>query len=76
MRKPVKPDLYKGFTKGLTANTLPTSIQFVVDGGYLLHKVRWAKGLSISQILQMHSVHVRSNYGSNAVPVFDGYTNE
>ena len=76
MRKPVKPDLYKGFTKGLTADTLPTSIQFVVDGGYLLHKVRWAKGLSISQILQMYSVHVRSNYGSNAVLVFDGYTND
>jgi hypothetical protein len=40
MRKPDKPSLYSDFTNGLQT-VKPTGSQYVIDGGYLLHKVRW-----------------------------------
>ena len=40
MRKPDKPSLYKDFIVGLTDSPVPSVVQYVVDGGYLLHKVR------------------------------------
>lgn len=76
MRKPVKPDLYKDFAKGLLSESLPTSIQFVIDGGYLLHKVRWLKRVTLGEILQQYANYLTSNYDSSAVVVFDGYEDE
>lgn len=50
--------------------------QFVVVGGYLLHKVLWLKRATLGDILQQYSNHLASNYGSTAVVVFDGYGDE
>ena len=48
------------------------NVQYVLDGGALLHRIPWIQGTSISKILQLYSDYFKSHYG-NAVIVFDGY---
>ncbi len=51
---------------------LEMGLQFIVDGGGLLHKFAWPKNASYSEICAMYIRHVRNNYGSACV-VFNGY---
>ena len=44
----------------------------VVDGGYLLHKVRWAPTMNVSEVLALFLKYVNSLGGFVAL-VFDGY---
>ncbi len=44
----------------------------VVDGGALIHRVRWAKDTSFSKIAFTYFDYIRKNY-SNPTVVFDGY---
>ena len=48
------------------------NVQYVLDGGALLHRIPWIRGTSFSKILQSYSDYVKSHYG-DAVIVFDGY---
>jgi len=57
MRKPDKPSLHTYF----------------IDGGCLLHKVRWIRGKTCEQLLQQYVTYVNSKFGSGVVVVFDGY---
>jgi len=73
MRKPDKPALLRDFCKNLLpANQQPRSI-CVVDGGYLLHKVRWVKNSSFHDVMVCYSSYVAKHFGSTARIVFDGY---
>jgi len=45
----------------------------VVDGGALLHRVRWQKVSTYSLTADHHVRYVINKYGRNAVVVFDGY---
>ena len=47
-------------------------LQYVVDGGGLLHKLSWPKHPSYADICQMYILNVRSSY-DHALVVFDGY---
>ena len=49
MRKSDKPSLYKNFVN----ETLPPCVQYVVDGGYLLHKVRWYANMDVCEIIPL-----------------------
>ena len=51
---------------------IDTGVQFIVDGGGLLHKFSWPKHSSYAEICMMYIRYVRSAYGT-AVVVFDGY---
>ena len=52
---------------------IPKKVNFVLDGGALLHKLSWARGLTFASIIQSYVQYVTKNYGQ-AIVVFDGYT--
>jgi len=72
MRKADKPALLRDTLKDLCTETLPSKVQFVVDGGYLLHKVRWCPPANMSTI-QSAYVSYLHKFGSAPFVVFDGY---
>lgn len=49
---------------------------YVIDGGFLLHKVIWQKGLSISRICDIYIAYVKKHFNPNATVIFDGYGNQ
>jgi hypothetical protein len=73
MRKPNKPALYEGIAAGFTSSALPADIMYIVDGGCLLHKVRWHKGISFDAVMQVYVNYAYNKFGNNACIVFDGY---
>jgi len=73
MRKPDKPSLYRRVAKDLMRAPLPSTCTYVIDGGCLLHKVRWIRGKTCEQLLQQYVTYVNSKFGSGVVVVFDGY---
>ena len=75
MRKPDKPSLRKALMKeegAIHRNQLPSDAVFVVDGGALLHRVRWIKDKTFDELYQVYTRYVRHHYKSCLV-VFDGY---
>ena len=58
-------------TEGSSAN-LSTSYKYVVDGGWLLHKLPWTTGATFGQICLAYASYVKAHFG-NATVVFDGY---
>ena len=73
MRKPDKASLWKII--------LPEEIQspnknftgtYVIDGGALLHKVTWSKGMKFKDLASEYSKYIIRNYGLACI-VFDGY---
>lgn len=46
---------------------------FVIDGGYLLHRVVWPKPASFSQICDSCIDYIKRHYGPESTIVFDGY---
>ena len=75
MRKPDKASLRKII--------LPEEIQIpnknftgthVLDGGALLHRVTWSKGMKFKDITSEYSKYIIRNYGLACI-VFDGYNN-
>lgn len=50
MRKADKPALTKAGTSSLSFDILLSNIRFVLDGGCLLHKIRWVKGATYYDI--------------------------
>ena len=47
----------------------------VIDGGYLLHAVKWQSQSSYADIAQQYVRFIRSHFGDSAAIVFDGYCN-
>jgi len=56
----------------IVSTTPDMGLQFIVDGGGLLHKFSWPKHSTYDEICTMYIRHVRSSYG-HALVVFDGY---
>ena len=46
---------------------------FVVDGGFLLHKVKWPGIGSYTDVCKHYSLYIQQHYGANSTIVFDGY---
>jgi len=77
MHKAVKPALAKAIACG-SVETLTSHLQLhssvvVVDGGAMLHKVKWLKHVQFSDVLLQYVTHIHSRYGHSAIIVFDGY---
>jgi hypothetical protein len=75
MRKPDKPSLFRDLLKGFTNAPLPSDVCYVVDGGYLLHKVRWLSSMDVCDILPLFT-NFLNKLGSVVHVVFDGYSSE
>lgn len=52
------------------------NVCYVIDGGFLLHKVVWRKGEIFSAICQFYVKCLFRHFGRKAVIVFDGYTSD
>ena len=63
-------ELWSGMPKGMS---LPLGeVQYVLDGGALLHRVVWNRGLTYDEICKQYVSYVKKHYGKPTV-VFDGY---
>jgi len=51
------------------------TVQYVLDGGALLHRIPWTRGSRWEQIFEQYKSYVLGRYGK-AVVVFDGYGEE
>ena len=75
MRKPDKPSLRKAVMKegeALGRDQLLSDSLFIIDGGALLHRVRWIKNATFDELSQVYVRYVRQHYKS-CIVVFDGY---
>ncbi|GBM85695.1 hypothetical protein AVEN_95204-1 [Araneus ventricosus] len=71
MRKGTKSGLYKAF-KSCTQDFNAESSVYIIDGGYLLHRVIWKRGSTFSSICDNYVTYVRAKYKSTALVIFDG----
>ena len=80
MRKPDKPALRKIIMpdeKSIQKAALPDIKGFVLDGGALLHRVRWNRGKTFYEVAQAYYKYIDKNYEADRlVIVFDGYDKE
>ena len=76
LRSSNKPEFAKaiGQACNLEERSTPLSkgIQYIIDGGALLHRIPWAKNEQHSEILNHYATYVTQKYPS-ATNVFDGY---
>lgn len=76
-RKANKPELAKAIQKACDLQSdleaRPVEhVQYVIDGGALLHKIPWKVGSTFNQLFHQYSDYVLSKYHGGSV-VFDGY---
>ena len=74
MRKTTKSSLAKFITQDAEEILLTGFPKFVIDGGALLHKVKWLPGSDMQNILNQYSKYISEKY-RNCCVVFDGYDN-
>ena len=75
MRKANKSKLAKALKKNVSSNSYQVDQSFhVLDGGALLHKVKWLPNTSHQSILNQYTRYVKSKYGRACI-IFDGYDN-
>ena len=73
MRKPDKAALRKSLLPDEDVTTVDVSeFQYVLDGGALLHRVHWEKGMLFEKVAEAYVSYVRRHYGRAKI-VFDGY---
>ena len=76
LRQPQKPALADALWTKLTpeAKTQPKGdVQYVLDGGALLHRVPWPRGSpTYRAVCDLYCTYVQKKYG-RAIVVFDGY---
>ena len=74
MRKSQKSLLAKALQDGVQPNVGNAEAKYVLDGGALLHRVKWQKKTTYKEIAIQYVKYVRTWYGDCCV-VFDGYEN-
>lgn len=73
MRKPDKPAILRNVIEDVQTNDVPHNVTFVLDGGALLHRVHWRKGIRFSEVLHQYKNFILRRYGNYPLVVFDGY---
>lgn len=76
MRESQKSELYKSLKSTSYIQKDFADAKFVVDGGYLLHKVIWPKNLTFREIFETYEAYIIKHYSPDATIVFDGYNPE
>lgn len=71
MRKTKKSSLYEAFSP--LCDTVTGDTVYVVDGGFLIHRVVWHQREIFSTILDRYVEYVKKHYKDTAIIVFDGY---
>ena len=72
MRKPAKAQLAKSLTSNVQPGYQTKETMHVLDGGALLHKVKWAKNMTYKDLAIQYATYVRIMYELCCI-VFDGY---
>lgn len=72
MRKTKKSSLFDCF-EPVTAELNSDNTAYVIDGGFLLHRVIWQKDVTFGCVINQYIHYLLIHYGSNIVVVFDGY---
>ncbi|XP_043285283.1 uncharacterized protein [Venturia canescens] len=72
MRKTPKSKLYNFFTPVEPQVKAPNNA-YVIDGGFLLHKIVWQSTEIFKDILDRYVNYLVNNYSPNCIVVFDGY---
>ena len=71
MRKTKKSMMYDAFAPlsdiGIFGDTV-----YVIDGGFLIHRIVWQKGEIFLPVLNGPTGDVKKHYKRNAIVVFDG----
>ncbi|GBM02350.1 hypothetical protein AVEN_31259-1 [Araneus ventricosus] len=73
MRKTKKSSLFDSFNPIDIHPDFETA-NYVIDGGFLLHRVLWHQNDSFLKICNKCVSNVQNNYDQNCVIVFDGYS--
>ena len=74
MRKPVKSQLAQYLTLNVqSANEPSIKTLQVIDGGALLHRIKWGKKAAYKDIVEQYMYYIRARYGGFSCIVFDGY---
>jgi len=73
MRKPNKAALAQCLTVDLCRSIVSGDVCYVIDGGALLHRVKWLKGITFGDAVQQYLHHILKRYGKQTCVVFDGY---
>lgn len=76
MREPKKSELYDCLTPSPFNLSDLTGCIYVVDGGFLLHKVLWKEKTKFIDIIADYKSFIFSHYSSTTTIVFDGYDEE
>ncbi len=79
LRKADKPQLAESIRKhvsesstNVVTDAIPVTEHYVLDGGSLLHRLKWTEGSTYSSIATTYASFTVRHYG-NATVVFDGY---
>ena len=77
MRHPQKSQLALTIVKGLQPSPQIAQAKYVLDGGALLHRVKWQKKVTYKDIVMQYVKCVRLRYGDCCIVfVFDGYEHD
>ena len=72
MRKTAKSQLAKALTNNVQPHQQNVQATYVIDGGALIHKIKWPKKATYKGIAHQYVSYVRAKYGASCI-VFDGY---
>jgi len=74
MRKADKSKLMHELVKGTDISSPPgKETVFVIDGGNLLHAVKWQQGVTYADVALQYLSYVKQHFGCQVTIVFDGY---
>ncbi|GBP85752.1 hypothetical protein EVAR_97248_1 [Eumeta japonica] len=73
MRESKKSELYDVFTSSPFRLSDFTDCLFVVDGGFLLHKVVWKDKKTFGDIINDYKTFIFNHYNNTTSIIFDGY---
>ena len=72
MRKTAKSQLAKALLNDVQPCEQNVQATHVIDGGHLIHKVKWPRKVTYRDIVQRYVSYVCTKYGERCI-VFDGY---
>lgn len=73
IRKTNKSALFTCF-KPIPTELDKSNVTYVIDGGFLLHRVIWHQNDTFNSIFNKYIEYLKNHFGSNIIVVFDGYT--
>ena len=76
MRKPNKSALMHAITKHISQSDDISHRSFVLDGGALLHRVKWQASSTYQYAVSQYCKYIQAKYGTQCTIVFDGYEND